>query len=154
MPPGTTSDGRGVWQRSLRHRAALRHARTTLHLEDAKALVANGVQGRGARARTCPPRIEATEYFQENGVVFMPGKAANAGGVAYLRPGDVARTPSVSPGPSRRSTPSSSSIMREHLPQRADDAAKEYGHEGNFVMGANIAGFEKVADAMMAQGVC
>ena len=108
--PGATwheGDGRGVWQ--LPCDIALPCAReNTLHLEDAKALVANGVKAVGEGANM-PTTIEATEYFQEHGVVFMPGKAANAGGVARLRPRDERRTPSTSPGRSRRSTASSSS---------------------------------------------
>ena len=144
-------DGRGVWQLPVRHRPALRHARTTLHLEDAKALVANGckVVGEGANM---PTTLEATEYLQENGVAFMPGKAANAGGVlaSGLEMSQNAERLSWTfeevDGKLRAASCAACSTT-------CDDAAKKYGHEGNFVMGANIAGFLKVADAMMTQGI-
>ena len=102
----------------------------TLHLEDAQALVANGckVVGEGANMPTTP---DATTYLMENGVAFMPGKAANAGGVLVSGLEMSQNAESTSPGRSRRST----AMLRE--PSCAacsttwDDTAREYGHEGN-----------------------
>ena len=142
-------DGRGVWQ--LPCDIALPCAReNTLHLEDAKALVANGVKVVGEGANM-PTTIDATEYFQANGVAFMPGKAANAGGVLVsgLEMSQNAEHLSWS---FEEVDGKLEQLMRGMF-HNVDDTAKKYGHEGNFVMGANIAGFEKVADAMMAQGI-
>ena len=143
-------DGRGVWQ--LPCDIALPCAReNTLHLEDAKALVANGckVVGEGANM---PTTIEATEYFQENGVAFMPGKAANAGGV-LVSGLEMSQNAEHLSWTFEEVDGKLEQLMRGMF-HNVDDTAKKYGHEGNFVMGANIAGFEKVADAMLAQGVC
>ena len=143
-------DGRGVWQ--LPCDIALPCAReNTLLLEDAKALVANGckIVGEGANM---PTTTEATEYLIDNGVAFCPGKAANAGGVATsgLEMSQNAEHLSWS---FEEVDAKLEGIMRG-IYHVAADAAKEYGHEGNLVVGANIAGFKKVADAMMAQGIC
>ena len=143
-------DGRGVWQ--LPCDVALPCAReNTLLLEDAKALVANGCKYVGEGANM-PTTIEATEYFQENGVAFMPGKAANAGGVLVsgLEMSQNAEHLSWS---FEEVDGKLEELMRGMF-HNVDDTAKEYGAEGNYVMGANIAGFLKVADAMLAQGVC
>ena len=143
-------DGRGVWQ--LPCDIALPCAReNTLHLEDAKALVANGgkVVGEGANM---PTTIDATEYFQANGVAFMPGKAANAGGV-LVSGLEMSQNAEHLSWTFEEVDGKLEQLMRGMF-HNVDDTAKKYGHEGNFVMGANIAGFEKVADAMMAQGVC
>ena len=143
-------DGRGVWQ--VPCDIALPCAReNTLLLEDAKALVANGckIVGEGANM---PTTTEATEYLIAHGVAFCPGKAANAGGVAVsgLEMSQNAGHISWTFGEvDDRLKAIMASIYRA-----AADAAKEYGHEGNLVFGANIAGFLKVAEAMMAQGVC
>ena len=143
-------DGRGVWQ--LPCDIALPCAReNTLHLEDAKALVANGVKAVGEGANM-PTTIEATEYFQEHGVVFMPGKAANAGGV-LVSGLEMSQNAEHLSWTFEEVDGKLEQLMRGMFHNVAD-TAKEYGHEGNFVMGANIAGFLKVADAMMAQGVC
>ena len=143
-------DGRGVWQ--LPCDIALPCAReNTLHLEDAKALVANGVKAVGEGANM-PTTIEATEYFQEHGVVFMPGKAANAGGV-LVSGLEMSQNAEHLSWTFEEVDGKLEQLMRGMFHNVAD-TAKEYGHEGNFVMGANIAGFLKVADAMMAQGIC
>ena len=143
-------DGRGVWQ--LPCDIALPCAReNTLHLEDAKALVANGVKVVGEGANM-PTTIEATEYFQANGVAFMPGKAANAGGV-LVSGLEMSQNAEHLSWTFEEVDGKLEQLMRGMFHNVADTAA-EYGHEGNFVMGANIAGFLKVADAMMAQGVC
>ena len=142
-------DGRGVWQ--LPCDIALPCAReNTLLLEDAQALVANGckVVGEGANM---PTTTEATNYLIENGVAFMPGKAANAGGVATsgLEMSQNAEHLSWS---FEEVDAKLEGIMRG-IYHACDDAAAEYGYEGNYMVGANIAGFKKVADAMMAQGI-
>ena len=142
-------DGRGVW--GVPCDIALPCAReNTLLLEDAEKLVAGGckVVGEGANM---PTTLDATKYLQDNGVAFFPGKAANAGGVATSglemsqNAGHISWT--FEEVDSRLE-----SIMRG-IYHACDDAAKEFGMEGNYVAGANIAGFLKVAEAMMAQGV-
>lgn len=143
-------DGRGVWQ--LPCDIALPCAReNTLLLEDAQALVANGckVVGEGANM---PTTIEATTHFQENGVAFMPGKAANAGGV-LVSGLEMSQNAEHLSWTFEEVDGKLEQLMRGMF-HNVDDTAKEYGEEGNFVMGANIAGFLKVADAMLAQGVC
>ena len=151
--PGATwhaEDGRGVWK--VPCDIALPCAReNTLHLEDAEALVANGVKVVGEGANM-PTTIEATEYFQKNGVVFMPGKAANAGGV-LVSGLEMSQNAEHLSWTFEEVDGKLEQLMRGMF-HNVDDTAREYDHEGNFVMGANIAGFLKVADAMMAQGVC
>ena len=151
--PGATwhaEDGRGVWK--VPCDIALPCAReNTLHLEDAEALVANGVKVVGEGANM-PTTIEATEYFQKNGVAFMPGKAANAGGV-LVSGLEMSQNAEHLSWTFEEVDGKLEQLMRGMF-HNVDDTAREYGHEGNFVMGANIAGFLKVADAMMCQGVC
>ena len=138
--PGATwheGDGRGVWQ--LPCDIALPCAReNTLHLEDAKALVTNGVKAVGEGANM-PTTIEATEYFQEHGVAFMPGKAANAGGV-LVSGLEMSQNAEHLSWTFEEVDGKLEQLMRGMFHNVAD-TAKEYGHEGNFVMGANIAGF-------------
>ena len=121
-----------------------------LGLDDAKKLVANGVIA-VAEGANMPTTLEATEYFQKNGVLFAPGKAANAGGVA---------TSALEMSQNSERLSWSFEEVDQKLEQimvnifrNLDAAAKKYGFEGNYVVGANIAGFEKVADAMLAEGV-
>ena len=122
-----------------------------LHLEDAKKLVSNGCRY-VAEGANMPTTLDATQYLKDNGVFFAPGKASNAGGVATS-------------GLEMSQNHEHLSWTFEEVDQKlqgimnsiyaaASRAAKEYGHEGDLVFGANIAGFLKVADAMMAQGVC
>ena len=142
-------DGRGVWQ--LPCDIALPCAReNTLHLDDAKALVANGckVVGEGANM---PTTLDATEYLQENGVAFMPGKAANAGGV-LVSGLEMSQNAEHLSWTFEEVDGKLEQLMRGMF-HNVDDTAKKYAHEGNFVMGANIAGFLKIADAMMTQGI-
>ena len=151
--PGATwhaEDGRGVWQ--LPCDIALPCAReNTLLLEDAEALVANGckVVGEGANM---PTTLEATAYLKDHGVAFMPGKAANAGGV-LVSGLEMSQNAEHLSWTFEEVDGKLESLMRDMF-HNVDDTARAYGHEGDFVMGANIAGFTKVADAMMAQGVC
>ncbi len=121
-----------------------------LQLEDAKTLVANGVTA-VAEGANMPTTIEATEYLQENGVLFAPGKASNAGGVATS-------ALEMSQNSQRLSwtfdeVDSRLQTIMENIFANVDAAAKDYGFEKNYVVGANIAGFLKVVDAMNAQGI-
>ena len=122
-----------------------------LSLEDAKTLVANGCFA-VAEGANMPTTIEATEYLQKNGVLFAPGKASNAGGVATS-------ALEMSQNSERLSwtfeeVDSKLKGIMVNIFHNLDDAAKKYGLDGNYVAGANIAGFLKVAEAMLAQGVC
>ena len=121
-----------------------------LNLEDAKNLVANGVTA-VAEGANMPTTADATEYLQANGVLFAPGKAANAGGVATS-------ALEMSQNSERLSwtfeeVDSKLQTIMVNIFHNLDDAAKKYGMEGNYVAGANIAGFLKVAEAMTAQGI-
>lgn len=116
----------------------------------AKILVRNGVKYVGEGANM-PSTLEAIDVFQKNGVVFLPAKAANAGGVATS-----ALEMAQSSGRLFWSFEEVDAKLKDimvNIYHNIDDAAKEYGYDGNYVMGANIAGFKKVADAMMAHGV-
>ena len=142
-------EGRGVW--SVKCDVALPCAtQNELLIDDAKALVANGCIA-VAEGANMPTTIEATEYLQANGVLFAPGKAANAGGVATS-------ALEMSQNSERLSwtfeeVDSKLRNIMVNIFHNLDDAAKKYGMEGNYVAGANIAGFLKVADAMTAQGI-
>ena len=142
-------DGRGVW--SIPVDIALPCAtQYELHLEDAKQLATHNcmIVAEGANM---PTTMEATEYLMNNGVVFMPGKASNAGGVATSGL-EMSQNSERLSWTFEEVDAKLQQIMKS-IYHAADDAAKEYGHEGNYVMGANIAGFKKLADAMMAQGI-
>ena len=116
----------------------------------AKALIANGViaVAEGANMPTTP---EATLAFQEAGVLFAPGKASNAGGVATSAL-EMSQNSERLHWTFEEVDAQLQNIM-QNIFHACDDAAKKYGFEGNLVVGANIAGFEKVCDAMMAQGI-
>ena len=122
-----------------------------LHLEDAEMLVANGCMA-VAEGANMPTTMEATEYLQENGVLFAPGKAANAGGVATSAL-EMSQNSERLSWTFEEVDAKLQSIM-VNICHNMADAAEKYGFKGNYVVGANIAGFEKVADAMTAQGVC
>ena len=98
-----------------------------------------------------PTTMEATTYLQENGIVFMPGKAANAGGVATS--GLEMSQNSERLSWSFEEVDAKLQGIMVNIFHAADDAAREYGVEGDYVAGANIAGFKKLADAMLAQGI-
>ena len=122
-----------------------------LNIDDAKTLVANGVIA-VAEGANMPTTIEATKYFQANGVLFAPGKASNAGGVATSALEMSQNSERLSW--SFEEVDAKLQTIMVNIFHNADKAAKKYGMEGNYVAGANIAGFEKVVDAMLAQGVC
>ena len=121
-----------------------------LNLEDAKTLVANGVFA-VAEGANMPTTLEATEYLQQNGVLFCPGKAANAGGVATSAL-EMSQNSERLSWTFEEVDAKLKNIM-VNIFHNLDEAAKKYGLEGNYVAGANIAGFLKVADAMKAQGI-
>ena len=148
-PNAKYTEGTGVW--SVKCDIALPCAtQNELNIEDAKLLVANGVMAVGEGANM-PSTLEAMEYFQKNKVLFAPAKAANAGGVATS------------------AMEMSQNSMRLHwafdevdeklqgimanIFKSMDQAAEKVGAKGDYVLGANIAGFLKVAEAMIAQGV-
>lgn len=118
--------------------------------ESAQILVNNGCKYVGEGANM-PSTLDAIEIFQKNGVVFLPAKAANAGGVATSAL-EMAQSSGRMFWTFDEVDAKLKNIM-VNIYHNIDEAAKEYGYEGNYVMGANIAGFKKVADAMMAQGV-
>src|SRR5699024_5782749 len=95
--------------------------------------------------------MEATEVFQKNGVLFAPGKASNAGGVATSAL-EMSQNSMRLSWTFEEVDAKLQGIM-ENIFKQADEAAEKYGHPKDYVMGANIAGFVKVADAMLAQGV-
>ncbi len=148
-PSAQYHEGKGVW--TVKCDVALPCAtQNELLLDDAKALVANGCFC-VCEGANMPTSLEATKYLQENGVLFCPGKAANAGGVAVSGL-------EMCQNSERRSWSLEEVDGMLHnimlgIFHNLDDAAREYGMEGNYVAGANIAGFLKVADAMLLQGV-
>ena len=142
-------DGRGVW--SIPCDIALPCAtQNELFLDDAQALAKNGCKI-VAEGANMPTTIDATEFLLDNGVTFFPGKAANAGGVATSGL-EMSQNSERLSWTFEEVDAKLQGIMKS-IYHAADDAANEYGHEGNFVMGANIAGFVKLAEAMMAQGI-
>ena len=148
-PNAEYHEGRGVW--SVKADIALPCAtQNELNLEDAKALVANGVKV-VAEGANMPTTQEATDYLQANGILFLPGKAANAGGVATSALEMSQNSERLSW--SFEEVDAKLKGIMVNLYHNIDKAAKKYGFEDNFVAGANIAGFEKVVDAMNAQGI-
>ncbi len=149
VPGSVYTDGRGIW--GIPCEVALPCAtQNELHLEDAEMLVNNGCIC-VAEGANMPTTREATEYFLEKRILFMPGKAANAGGVA---------TSALEMSQNSQRLSWTFEEVDERLKKimidiyaKSASAAARYGAEGNFVAGANIAGFEKVADAMKAQGI-
>ncbi len=149
-PSAQYHEGKGVW--SIKCDVALPCAtQNELLIDDAKALVANGVKA-VCEGANMPTSLDATEYLQQNGVYFVPGKAANAGGVATSALEMTQNSERLS-WTFEEVDQKLQGIM-VNIYHNIADAAKRYDMEGNYVAGANIAGFEKVADAMLAQGVC
>ena len=148
-PNATFYEGKKVW--GVPCDIALPCAtQNELGAEDAKELIKNGCIAVGEGANM-PSTTEATEVFLQNKILFAPGKAANAGGVATSALEMSQNSARVS-WPFEKVDHQLNNIMINIYHNMAN-AAKEYGHEDNFVVGANIAGFLKVADAMMAQGI-
>ncbi len=148
-PNAQYHEGKGVW--TVKCDIALPCAtQNELNLDDAKALVANGCFA-VAEGANMPTTLEATEYFQNNGVLFCPGKASNAGGVATS-------ALEMSQNSERLSwtfeeVDSKLQRIMVDIFHNLDNAAKKVGKEGDYVVGANVAGFLKVAEAMKAQGI-
>ena len=144
----------GVW--SIKCDLALPCAtQNELNLEDAKMLVANGVIS-VTEGANMPTTLEATKYLQEQGVLFVGGKAANAGGVATSAL-EMSQNSERLSWTFEEVDGKLKGIM-ETIYANISDAAARYnmtvGGNADYVAGANIAGFEKVVDAMLAQGVC
>ena len=148
-PNAEYHEGRGVWTAKVD--IALPCAtQNELHLDDAKALVANGCIA-VAEGANMPTTMEATEYLQANGVIFAPGKAANAGGVATSAL-EMSQNSERLSWTFEEVDAKLKNIMI-NICHNMSNAAEKYGAKGNYVVGANIAGFEKVVDAMTAQGI-
>ena len=148
-PNAEYHEGKGVW--SVPCDIALPCAtQNELNKEDAEMLVKNGVIA-VAEGANMPSTMEATEVFQKNGVLFAPGKASNAGGVATSAL-EMSQN-SMRLSWSFEEVDAKLQGIMENIFKQADEAAEKYGHPKDYVMGANIAGFVKVADAMLAQGV-
>ncbi len=148
-PSAEYHEGKGVW--TVKCDIALPCAtQNELNLDDAKALVANGCFA-VAEGANMPTTLEATEYFQKSGILFCPGKASNAGGVATSALEMSQNSERLSW--SFEEVDSKLQGIMVNIFHNLDDAAKKYGMEGNYVAGANIAGFLKVAEAMKAQGI-
>ncbi len=148
VPTAKYTEGKGIW--TIPCDIALPCAtQNELNLEDAKALKANGcfLVAEGANM---PSTREATDFYLESGMCFMPGKAANAGGVATSALEMTQNSMRLSW--SFEEVDEKLQGIMKGIYAKVSDAAKRYGVEGNFVAGANIAGFEKVAEAMKAQG--
>ena len=145
----TYTEGKGIW--NIKCDVYLPCAtQNELDLDGAKALVANGCKY-VVEGANMPTTLEATNYVMENGVYFMPGKAANAGGVATS-------ALEMSQNSMRLSWTEAEVDEKLHnimvnIFKKVDAAAKKYDLTDNYVVGANIAGFEKVVDAMKAQGI-
>ena len=142
-------EGKGIWN-SKADVVLPCATQNDINLEDAKKIVENGTFAVGEGANM-PCTNEAVEYFLEKGVLLAPAKAANAGGVATSA---LEMTQN-----SMRLAWTFEEVDKKlhdimvNIFKDSRDAAKQYGFEGNYVVGANIAGFLKVADAMMAQGL-
>lgn len=148
-PSAKYTEGKGVW--TVKCDVALPCAtQNELFIDDAKALVANGCIA-VAEGANMPTTLDATDYLQKNGVLFCPGKAANAGGVAVSAL-EMSQNSERLSWSFEQVDGRLKKIMVD-LFHNLDNAAKQYGMEGNYVAGANIAGFLKVVAAMQAQGI-
>ena len=148
-PNAEYHEGRGVW--SVKCDVALPCAtQNELLIDDAKQLAANGCLA-VCEGANMPTTMDATEYLQKNGVIFAPGKAANAGGVATSALEMTQNSERLSW--TFEEVDAKLQGIMVNICHNMVDAAERYGMKGNYVAGANIAGFEKVVDAMKAQGI-
>ena len=148
-PNAEYHEGRGVW--SVKCDVALPCAtQNELLIDDAKQLAANGCLA-VCEGANMPTTMDATEYLQKNGVIFAPGKAANAGGVATSALEMTQNSERLSW--TFEEVDAKLQGIMVNICHNMVDAAERYGMNGNYVAGANIAGFEKVVDAMNAQGI-
>lgn len=149
VPGAVYTEGKGIW--SIKCDIALPCAtQNELYIEDAKTLAQNGciLVAEGANM---PTTLDATKYLQENGIMFMPGKAANAGGVATSALEQSQNSMRMSW--TFEEVDAKLKAIMVNIYAKVSGAAERYGVAGNFVAGANIAGFEKVVEAMIAQGI-
>ena len=148
-PNAQYHEGKGVW--TVKCDIALPCAtQNELQLADAQTLVASGCIA-VCEGANMPTTLEATKFLQSSGVLFCPGKAANAGGVATS-----GLEMSQNSGRLSWNFEEVDARLKEimiNIFHSLDEAAKAYDMEGDYVAGANIAGFLKVADAMTAQGI-
>ena len=148
-PSAQYHEGKGVW--SVKCDIALPCAtQNELTLDDAKTLAANGCFA-VCEGANMPTTLEATQYLQSNGILFCPGKASNAGGVATSALEMSQNSERLSW--SFEEVDAKLQGIMVNIFHAIDDASKKYGMEGDYVAGANIAGFLKVAEAMKAQGI-
>jgi glutamate dehydrogenase (NADP+) len=148
-PQAQYTEGRGVW--SVKCDIALPCAtQNELHLEDAQALVKNGCIA-VAEGANMPTTLDATQFLKQNGVLFGPAKAANAGGVATSAL-EMSQNSGREPWSFETVDQKLQGIMK-NIFHKSAEAAERYGMKGDYVAGANIAGFEKVAEATLAQGI-
>ncbi len=149
VPGSVYTEGKGIW--TIPCDVALPCAtQNELNLDDAKALIANGCKC-VAEGANMPSTREATDYFLESKILFMPGKASNAGGVATSAL-EMSQNSQRLSWTFEEVDAKLKQIMID-IYAKVSSAAAKYGVEGNFVAGANIAGFEKVAEAMKMQGI-
>ncbi len=148
-PNAEYHEGKGVWTVKCDY-AFPCATQNELDKADAEALVANGCKGVFEGANM-PTTLEATKYIQDSGLLFTPGKASNAGGVATSALEMSQNSERLSW--SAEEVDSKLKSIMYGIADAISDAAERYGMKGNYVAGANIAGFEKVAEAMIAQGV-
>ncbi|KEI01008.1 NADP-specific glutamate dehydrogenase [Clostridium botulinum] len=148
-PEAEYHEGKGIWNISCD--IALPCAtQNELNEEDAKVLVKNGVIAVGEGANM-PSTLEAISVFLENGILFAPAKAANAGGVAVSAL-EMSQN-SMRYSWSFEEVDEKLHNIMKNIYKNAVECAEKYGHKDNLVVGANIAGFIKVAEAMLAQGI-
>lgn len=149
VPTAVYTEGKGIW--SIPCDIALPCAtQNELNLDDAKTLLANGCFA-VAEGANMPSTLEATELFVENKILFMPGKAANAGGVSTS--GLEQSQNSMRMSWSFEEVDEKLHTIMVNIFAKVADAADRYDAPGNYVTGANIAGFEKVVEAMLGQGI-
>jgi glutamate dehydrogenase (NADP+) len=148
-PNSEYHEGRGVW--AVKADIALPCAtQNELDLDDAKELVKNGVIA-VCEGANMPTTLQATEYFQQNKVIFAPGKAANAGGVATSAL-EMCQNSARLSWTFDEVDAKLKNIMI-NIVHNIDAASSQYNLKGDYVAGANIAGFNKVVDAMICQGI-
>ncbi len=149
VPGATYTEGKGIW--SIPCDIALPCAtQNELGLDDIKQLKANNCFC-VAEGANMPTTLEATDFILENGILFLPGKAANAGGVATSAL-EMSQNSLRLSWTEEEVDQRLQQIMKDIF-AKCEDAARRYGMEGTYVAGANIAGFEKVINAMLAQGI-
>ena len=149
VPGSVYTEGKGIWNIACDIYLPCA-TQNELDLEAVKVLKANGCEII-AEGANMPTTREATDYILENGILFMPGKAANAGGVATSAL-EMSQNSMRYSWTAEEVDAKLKGIMKD-IYAKVSDAAARYGLEGNYVAGANIAGFENVVDAMMAQGI-